>query len=525
MKFVSDPPIAVKIRKMKERVRWQEPLISDRSIDQTRMVFDTDWADNPEFSFSVIGDSGAGYHRGQNPQRQVAELMLAHKENSRFVLHTGDVIYMVGSSEYYPKNFIDPYRELLLGGDQPENITYDQMVFTLPVLPVMGNHDYYDLPLFFGMMAGATLPLRRLLRLPVNLNIGWHGSGQGMAYTKAFLDHLRAFDNKDLNLHLDRHYTGKTDTGRCLLYEPGHFTRLPNRYYTFRCGGIDFFALDSNTFNAPLPLPANQQGEATRQLLEQRRDELERQKLQIIADAANLNPDATEESEQLEDLQAKLEQIEEMKLDIDKQLAADEKTVTDFEQLDWLRQRLIESWHNQEVRGRVVYLHHPPYVTEATKWQQAQTLAIRYRLRQVFDGVSDAVGSLAAGRPLVNLILSGHAHCLEYLHTENTGHADSHLDWIICGGSGYSLRRQRSEGPELMEIFADTEGNITNKFVARSHLFVGRNGHGSKKRKPYSCLRIDVKDGNPPKFIVRPFITELFQRHWSHSQVEPLVLN
>ncbi len=57
---------------------------------------------------------------------------------------------------------------------------------------------------------------------------------------------------------------------------------------------------------------------------------------------------------------------------------------TDIEQLNWLKQKLIESWNNSEVRGRVIYLHHPPYVTEATKWQQAQTLIIRDRFRGVW---------------------------------------------------------------------------------------------------------------------------------------------
>lgn len=523
MKFVSDPPIAVKIRKMKQRVRWQEPLIVERGIDQTRMVFEDSWADSPEFSFLVVGDSGSGSHRGHNPQRQLAEMMLAHQDQSRFILHTGDVIYLVGSSEYYPDNFIKPYREFLVGGDRPQGIAYDQMSFTLPFLPVPGNHDYYDLPLFFGLIAGTTRPLRRLLRSKLYVDIGWHGSGQGKAYARAFLDYLKQFDTKEkLSRHLDRHYVGQTDTGRCLRYEPGSFTRLPNRYYTFRSGGIDFFALDSNTFNDPLPLPATGEGEADRHLLEKRRDELEQEKLQIVETSAQLNAALPEEAEQLDDLHAKLEQLEEVQLDIDKQLASDGKTVTDTEQLDWLRQRLIESWHSAEVRGRIIYLHHPPYVTEATKWNQAQTLAIRRRLRQVFDQVSEVIGSLPEGRPLVDLVLSGHAHCLEYLRTGNTGHADSHINWIICGGSGFSLRRQRREGPELMETFDGHEGS-TRK-VARSLLYVGRSGRGSQKRRPYSFLRIDVQDGCPPKFIVRPFIAEWSQHQWSNSKIEPFVI-
>jgi len=64
-------------------------------------------------------------------------------------------------------------------------------------------------------------------------------------------------------------------------------------------------------------------------------------------------------------------------------------TVTDFEQLDWLRQRLIESWNTAEVRGRVLYFHHP-LCYRGNKVAQAQT-AIRRRLRWVLDQVSDAV--------------------------------------------------------------------------------------------------------------------------------------
>lgn len=96
----------------------------------------------------------------------------------------------------------------------------------------------------------------------------------------------------------------------------------------------------------------------------------------------------------------------------------------------------------------------------------------------------EVIGSLPEGRPLVDLVLSGHAHCLEYLRTGNTGHADSHINWIICGGSGFSLRRQRREGPELMETFDGNEDS-TRK-VARSLLYIGRSGRGSQKRRPYS---------------------------------------
>ncbi|MBE9036757.1 metallophosphoesterase [aff. Roholtiella sp. LEGE 12411] len=523
MKLISDPPIPVKIQTMKERVRWMHPSIVQRGIDQTCMVVDDRKEDSPEFSFMVIGDSGTKSHYGHHPQRKVAELMLPHRDDCRFVLHTGDVIYMVGSQEYYRTNFIEPYREFIVGGENPKSIPYDRMVFNLPFLPVLGNHDYYDVPLMYRWVAGTTLPLRRLLRYK-DIEIGWHGSYQGDAYARAFLDYKGAISSpQELERHLDQHYTAKTDTGRCLRYEPGHFTRLPNRYYTFRYGGIDFFALDSNTFNTPSPLPATQEGEIDRRELQKRRQEIDQEELQILGICDRLNPDKPSEAEQLDDLSAKLDQINEIKIDIEKQLASHEMPAIDFEQLDWLRSRLIESWNTSEVRGRVIYFHHPPYVTEATKWDQAQTLAVRHRLRWVFEQVAETLGSLVKERSIVDLILNGHAHCLEYLRTVDTGFADSNINCIISGGSGHRPRYQRKQGTELLENFAEIAGK-PNRKVADSMLFVGRHDYNFQKRLPYSCVRIDVLDGCPPKFVIRPLVAERIGAQWYNRELEPFVI-
>lgn len=516
MQFVSDPSIAIKIQKMEERVRWQASAIVDRGIDQTRLVLTDGQDDTPEFSFLVIGDSGSGQHRGHSPQRQIAKQMLDHRQDSRFILHTGDVIYLVGSSEFYLKNFIKPYREFIVGGEHYNRISYDQMVFNLPFLAVPGNHDYYDLPLAYGLAIQLTYPIRRLLQSRLNFDIGWHGSFQGKAYAQAFLDLLRSVEMRGgLGDHLDRHYTAETDTGRCLRYEPGKFTRLPNRYYTFRSGGIDFFALDSNTFNAPAPLPKTSEGRAYRRTLETRYAAVELEMQELLKQSGTLNPNQPQDAEQLDDIRAKLEQLEEVQRDIDKQLNVDESTVSDVAQLEWLRDRLIQSWKTGGVRGRVLFFHHPPYVTEATKWHQAQTLAVRRRLRQVLDEVAQEVGDLTKGRAIVDLVLNGHAHCLEYLRTTDTGHADANTNWIVCGGSGYSLRRQRVEGAEVTESL-----NGRDTLVAKSQLFVGREGRGSQKHRPYSFLRIDVQAGEPVKFVIRPFVSEWFQGQW-HDRALP----
>lgn len=514
MKLVSEPNIDTKIRRMQERVRWQHPQLMQRGIDQTRLVLTDSPGADASFSFLVLGDSGTGRHRRSSPQRQVAEQLLAQGDPPGFILHTGDVVYLVGSSEQYRQNFIKPYREWLVGGEAYRSIAYHRMIFQRPFLAVPGNHDYYDLPPLLGLLAGITGPLRYALRSVLDLDVGWHGSHQGDAYARAFLDYLQAIPNRHLGTHLDRHYTSNWNGSRCLTYQPGQFTRLPNRYYTCHYGGIDIFALDSNTFNQPLPLADTVGGQQQRQQLADQRRQLEADKATLIRQIGftmiGSNPDL-----QAEDITEEIEQIDEQLYDIDKQLSAAPVPVIDFEQLHWLRDRLIASWRNPAVRGRILVCHHPPYVTEATKWSQGQTLAVRYHLRQVLDAVQAEVGDLTQGQPLVNLGLTGHAHCLEYLQTGDTGHGDAQIPWVVCGGSGYSLRRQRPEGPDIRETAAGIEAS-----VARSHLFVGRSGKGSTLRRPYSALRIDVASGTPLRLRLTPLVAEKADHHWRHYNLE-----
>ncbi|MGK7889218.1 MAG: metallophosphoesterase [Leptolyngbyaceae cyanobacterium] len=531
MSTIIDAPIAAKIAKMGQRVRWNHPTIFARTIDQTVFYLDDGSElgsqtrqDHSSFSFLVIGDSGSGPHTNSHPQRRIAEQMLPHLEKCRFLLHTGDVVYKVGSREHYPQNFIEPYREWLVGGDRPTAIAYDQMVFQHPFLPVLGNHDYYNLPLPYRLFAQLMRPVKRALGSSLSTNLGVYGSSTGDAYARAFLDYLQPLDAAtELATHLDQHYTAQSSHGRCLRYQPGVFTRLPNRYYTFRYGGIDFFALDSSTFNEPSPLAMVKDDQERRSLLS-KRYVIEQDERQIYAEAAGLDESKAKDLERIDDLQAKLEQLDEIKRDIHKQLTAHDPTNVDIEQLRWLQQRLIDSWHQPDVRGRVIYFHHPPYVTEATKWHQAQTLAVRHHLRWVLDGVAavlgDQPGSQLGDRPLVDLILSGHAHCLEHLQTGETGHADAHLNWVIAGGSGYSLRRQREDGPTIQEMGDD--GVVRD--VARSKLYVGLKGHRSDRHRSYSFLRIDVQPGTPPQFVLRPHVSERYHSQWQDYALEPFTL-
>jgi len=500
---------------MRERVRWQHSELQQRGIDQTRLALENAPQEFSEFSFLVLGDSGTGRHRSSSPQRQVAQQLMNHQQGAEFILHTGDVVYLVGSSEQYRENFIKPYHEWIVGDDY-HDIAYDKMVFKLPFLPVLGNHDYYDLPPLLGLVAGITGPLRYALRSYVDIDVSWHGSYQGDAFARAFIDYLKGVSGFRLAQHLDEHYQGYLDGTRCLSYRPKQYTRVPNRYYQFRYGGIDFFALDSNTFNQPLPLSITDEDRPSREALQAQRQRLEDEKADLLRQAAELTMNPLDEDGR-EEITEELEQIDEQIYDIDKQLDGDTLPVVDTEQLNWLQERLIASWQNPDVRGRILFFHHPPYVTESTKWCQGQTLAVRLHLRQVLDAVAAEVGDIARGAPLVNLVLNGHAHCMEYIKTEDTGHGDAHIPFVICGGSGYSLRRQRDEGPHLQENFHGED-----RTVATSHLFLGRTGKGSTLKRPYTGLRVDIGSGKAPAIMLTPLVAEKYDSQWNHYEVDSI---
>ncbi len=75
-----------------------------------------------------------------------------------------------------------------------------------------------------------------------------------------------------------------------------------------------------------------------------------------------------------------------------------------------------------------------------------------------------------------------------------------------------------------METF-DYIHDKPNRKVADSLLFVGRTGYESLERSPYSGIRIDVKAGNPVKFVVKPFVAERFGQRWNYPEIEPFVIS
>jgi acid phosphatase type 7 len=72
------------------------------------------------FSFAVVGDSGS------EGKGQLAVAGLLEDLEPDLILHTGDVVYPTGEERHYDRRFFAPYRRLIK---------------TVPVFPVLGNHD------------------------------------------------------------------------------------------------------------------------------------------------------------------------------------------------------------------------------------------------------------------------------------------------------------------------------------------------------------------------------------------------
>lgn len=70
--------------------------------------------------FVVFGDSGSG----SRSQAKLADMIWETRPD--FVVHTGDIVYPRGEMEGYPPNYFEPYED---------------MIRSVPVYPVLGNHD------------------------------------------------------------------------------------------------------------------------------------------------------------------------------------------------------------------------------------------------------------------------------------------------------------------------------------------------------------------------------------------------
>jgi predicted phosphodiesterase len=193
----------------------------------------------------ALGDTGDSDASGPaiSPQDAVAQQMaldsaLPNKEGkASLVLHMGDVIYMTGERRLYDRNFRRPYSDYLM----PES-TVDNFTFRVPFLPVPGNHDYYDLggwALWLSRVPYLGAGLKALTHQLFAFSVPEGGSGMGRAYMEVFVDGAGSPT------------TPSPETPQ--VYAPGERTRVPNRYYRFRRGNVDLWALDSNTLDALPP--------------------------------------------------------------------------------------------------------------------------------------------------------------------------------------------------------------------------------------------------------------------------------
>lgn len=255
--------------------RWtpDTPTDATNAAERYRIALPDDLVpnDGTEWEFLALGDTGdadaAG--PGEAPQDAVAVEMARSAVapvgggQGRFVVHTGDVIYLTGERRLYERNFRRPYAALLTAES-----TVDNLVFRIPFLPVPGNHDYYDLRGWATWLSRVPLigsGLRALSHKFFSFSLPKGGSDMGAAYMNAFVQS-----------------TPKREPEKPVAYLPGKQTRLPNRYYTFTVGNVDFFALDSNTLDAPSP-GTGIQTEAVRESARARVAELERRAEEIDA--------------------------------------------------------------------------------------------------------------------------------------------------------------------------------------------------------------------------------------------------
>lgn len=196
------------------------------------------------WDFLAVGDTGDADSAGpeDSPQDAVGREMgrdaaaPVGNGSARLVVHTGDVIYMAGERRLYDRNFRRPYGPFLTPGS-----TVDNLIFRLPFLPVPGNHDYYDLGSWATWLFRVPLlgrGLRALAHKIFAFGVPEGGSDMGRAYMEAFVD-----------LSTD----ARAATATPLTYQLGEHTKIPNRYYQYSVGGVDFFAVDSNTLDAPAP--------------------------------------------------------------------------------------------------------------------------------------------------------------------------------------------------------------------------------------------------------------------------------
>ena len=92
---------------LRERVRWQHSELQQRGIDQTRLALENAPQEFSEFLvFGIRRQPVRGRHRSSSaPAPGSSTVDEPPSRGQNLFLHTGDVVYLVGSSEQYREKF------------------------------------------------------------------------------------------------------------------------------------------------------------------------------------------------------------------------------------------------------------------------------------------------------------------------------------------------------------------------------------------------------------------------------------
>ena len=365
-----------------------------------RLILDESNAQTEAFTFLAFGDSGSGNDE-ERPQVWVARQLEKEIEGGdiQFILHLGDVIYIRGAAERYPKRFIEPYEFLLKDGRDSQ---YDAMKFKIPFLPVYGNHDYYNRGFW-----------------------GDQGSDNGRVFNEAFIEQ------------------DPEKRKRGLRYVTPDQTRVPHRYYWFTYGQCAFIALDSNTLNVSHP-PEDEkekrEWEFRKKLAKKKRSYL-RDVLEEYEDEAPNDPELLEIKDELFEVEKHYDMLEHA-------LKAEPED-HDEEQIAWLK-GVLGREEVQSKKFKIVYLHHPTYTSEAGHTGEDKIRGLRANLAQHGDILKDHG---------VHLVLSGHAHCFEWV----SAHHANDICYLVSGGGGRGLRSSALKSRPLEEFLEVAESRAFSK--------------------------------------------------------------
>ena len=439
-------------------------------------------------SFLAIGDSGAGGKNKHMKFRVTEEMNKATGVD--LILHLGDVVYLSGSKEGYQDRFIKPFGHWLT---DPKNCNYKNMIFNKPLLPIYGNHDYYDF-----------LKSTSILGKVVGKFIGAIGTGSrnGRVFEEAFI------------------VNNESEISTSLPYIPGKQTRIPNRYYWFTQGPCAFFALDSNTLDRVEEVSKEKRKLIKKELKILKKDnQSDQEKLKRFKRLEEKNVLTDKLKDQFEDLLDEVLDQEKKIMLLEKRKKAD-KDDYDSAQLSWLKRVL----QHPDVQGKwkIVYMHHSMYSSESGHTDDGATGGLRENLRKIFIDNN------------VNLVLSGHSHCFEWpmrapafdhVSEEEKARAmkERNICYIVSGGGGKGLRESVFEENRLDKKVRKKQDRFLG--VAESKAYTAKFGNEQSQgdfNDVYNYLRIEadedslkvipngVIDKNDQPFLLKPIVTKVF---------------